>query len=167
MKRLQRAAAVAARKLASAIVIFAMAAVLAAGMTYAATIWRNTGWIEDGQPITAQKMRDNFEYLYWRLEHPFPCSPNASSTVRVSDIGVLELCNGSGWVDATSATGGGADCVVSDSYDDSDGETESYEHMEIKRDGRCSRNERLNHPSLEQCIDGTFKMLVDKICTPS
>lgn len=105
MKRLRSVAAVVARKLGSAVVIFAMAAVLAAGMTYAATIWRNTDWIEDGQPITAQKMRDNFEYLYWRMKNPFPCSPNAENMVRMGSNSTLEVCTDMEWVSAGSLGG--------------------------------------------------------------
>ena len=90
----------------------------AASLVYAANIWQGTTSIDDGQVITAEVVRDNFDYLYARA--------NILDSIPVCTGGDKALgWNGSAWTcddvdSSTTATGYGmafgvhteAECVA-------------------------------------------------------
>ena len=80
--------------------------IFAGGITLAAAIWQGTGWIQNGAVIDAQKMRDDFDYLYALHDvNNVACSENITGTVRYNNAS-FEYCNGTQWV-AVNASGGG------------------------------------------------------------
>ena len=98
------------QRIGSIITALVLAAVFSAGITLAAAIWQGTDWIQSGSVISAEKTRDNFDYLYARV---------GSIPVCVGADKALQW-NGSAWLCATigsgSAANGGSSTCPAVSY---------------------------------------------------
>ncbi len=41
--------------------------ILASGITFATTIWKGTSWVISNEPVSAENIKSNFDYLYDRV----------------------------------------------------------------------------------------------------
>ncbi|MCK5588926.1 MAG: tail fiber protein, partial [Candidatus Pacebacteria bacterium] len=60
---------------------------------YAAGVWHGTDWIQTGEVISAQKIKDNFDYLYGLGSGAIPVGTILSVAYSTPDTNYLE-CNG-------------------------------------------------------------------------
>lgn len=60
--------------------LFGLLVALSTGVTLVRADWQGTNWITNGSVISSQKVKDNFDFLFGRVEELSALIKNASST---------------------------------------------------------------------------------------
>jgi len=105
-------------KFKNALLVVTLGITLAAGITFATTIWQGTTWISDGEVISAGSLKANLDYLYEQVEELSGFSGISSYTspgnytyvvadgVSKIKVEVAGAGGGGGTAGATGTTGG-------------------------------------------------------------
>ncbi len=77
------------KKIKKTIILIIVSILLGAGVSVLAATWQGTGWISDGSVISAQKVKDNFQYLYDRAGGKFVDGSNPNDAVYTAgNVGI-------------------------------------------------------------------------------